>query len=300
MPGENFSRRVARAAAVGGGRGYRRQTPLSWYGIVFVICVLGIALIAYSRYEANRPAATVKPKPVIPPTTSNLWKVGLELDICGKLTKLPPSTSPGAFTTDGTGVVTIEPSLAAVPAGATGKNAVLNAFLVPNGISLTNTNLTVAPPRPPSTTTTTTTVPSKGSTTTGPTSTTTSTTTTTTTLPASRTYSNGQSCAGGKGIVQTEVWQSPSAKRGKIYTKNASTIRFRNGQLFTIAFVPKGTVIPKPTSAKAIAQYLIANPAGVSAGATGVAPPTSPVVVPSSTTTTTTAKSSKSASSSKG
>ncbi len=284
MPGENFSRRVARAASVGGGRGYRRQTPLSWYAIVFLICVVGIALIAYSRYEVSHPAtATAKAKNNTPPTAQNLWKVGLELDICGKMQKLPASTTPGPFTTDGSGVVTIAPGLASHAGSASGSHATLNAFLVPAGISLTTTNLTITPPVRPSTTTTTT-APAKSSTSTSPASSTTSTSTTTTTLAPARSYSNGQRCEGGKGVVQTEVWASPSAKSGKIYTRNATAIRFKNGQLFTIAFVPKGASIPKPSSAGAIAQYLIANPAGLSTGTTGSTLPASSV--PSSTGTT--------------
>lgn len=292
MPGENFSRRVARAASVGGGRAYRRQTPLGWYALLMVICVLGVALIAYSRYEASQPKKTAAKQATTPPNSQNLWTVGFALDVCGKVTTPAASTTSGPFVTDGHGVVSIEPKLATVPATASGKNAVLNAFLVGAGISLTNNNLTIAP-TPSTATTTTTTVPATSTTTassssTSSTSSTTSSTssTTTTTLPPAKTYTNGQSCEGGKGIVQTEVWKSPTAKKGKIYTKNAASIRFKDGQLFTVAFLPKGAKIPKPPSATKVSDALISNPGGLAPASTGTTGTTGTATNPSSPATT--------------
>jgi hypothetical protein len=314
VPGENFSRRVARAASVGGGRTYRRQTPIGWYALLMLICVLGVGLIAYSRYEASQPKAAATKTNTTPPTSQNLWTVGFALDVCGKVKNLPASTTSGPFTTNGQGLVAIEPKLASLPATASGKNAVLNALLVGAGISLTNTNLTVAPP-PSATTTTTTTSPSTTTSTTtasnssststsSPSSSTSSTSTTTassstsstssstttSSLPAAKTYTNGQSCEGGKGRVEAEVWKSPSAKKGKIYTKNAASIRFKDGQLITLAFLPKGASIPKPASAKQVSDALISNPGGLapaSAGSTGTA--TTPSLPATTVPTTTTA-----------
>ena len=48
---------VARAGATGGGRSYRGQRPMKWYASLAMICLLGVALIVYSRYERQHPAA---------------------------------------------------------------------------------------------------------------------------------------------------------------------------------------------------------------------------------------------------
>lgn len=285
MPGDNFGRRVSRAASVGGGRAYRRETPVGWYLTILLICALGVALVTYSRYE--RAHATTTVAAIVPPTKANMWEAGLDLDICNRIEQLPATVTPGqAFITNGHGVVTIEPALASQPTQFSGKNAVLNTFLIENGVSLTASTLSVPSP----TTTTTTTVPkhSAGSTTststtstsTTSTSTTTTTTakttkgssssttstststTTTTTPPKPRFYSNGGRCKGHKAVVEVKVWKSPSAKTGALVS-NPTGLRFKDGQLITIAFVPKGTNIPKPTSAHAVAAFLISNPGGV-------------------------------------
>ncbi len=292
MPGENFSRRVARAAAVGGGRTYRRQTPYGWWVTLMLICVLGVGLVAYSRWEMQHPlAAASRSRSNLPPTKNNQWKIGLALDLCGRTEYLPASTTQQAFSSDGHGVVTIEPALSANPASYSGKNASLENLLLTSSVLLTPTELQL-PGTPPTTTTTTspssTTTSTTGSSST--TSTTGSSTTTSTTAPVAkpRLFKNGQSCEGKTGVVQVKRWQSPSARTGTLVT-NPSSIRFRNGELITIAFLPKGAPIPRPASAKAIADFLVANPRGLApAGAAPVTPSTVlPPSVPSSSSATT-------------
>ena len=51
MPRNSISRRVARAASIGGSRSYRQRTPLGWYSILLVVCIVGLGLIVYSRHE---------------------------------------------------------------------------------------------------------------------------------------------------------------------------------------------------------------------------------------------------------
>lgn len=298
MPGENFSRRVARAAAVGG-RSYRGQTPVGWYVTLLMICVIGVGLVTYSRYERLHPTASSSKKAAstasVPPTKANLWEVGIDADICGTVKQLPATASDQALSTNGGGVMTIEPGLAADAAQFSGKNATLGAFLAEDGVVLSSSSLQIPAA---TTTTTTTTSPSKGSTTTTTSkkSSTSSSTTTTTTVPP-LVYQNGRSCAGKKGLLQVEVWSSPSAKKGSV-TKNPTALRLKDGQLITIALVPKGTPIPKPSSASVIRTFLLSNPAGVAPS--NVSPATT---VPSSSATTTTtpaAKSSSTTSSSSG
>jgi hypothetical protein len=305
---DNFSRRVARAAAVGGsGRSYRNHTPLGWSVLLLVICLGGVSLVAYSRYERLHatPSAASK-QSTEPPTTANLWKVGLVLDICGKVEHLPATTAAGVgITTNGRGIVTVEPGLATAPALYSGKNATLGNFLSSEGVVLTANTLqiprTPAKSRSSSTTTSTSSTTSTSTTTTttaksGSTTTTTSgtTTTTTTTLPPKPiTYVNGQACEGGKGIVQVKEWASPSAKAGRL-VKSPTTLRLRDGQLITIAFAPRTATIPKPPNAKKIADFLVSNPGGVApasvasgATSTTTTSTTLPAGQKGSTTTTT-------------
>ncbi|MDA8039657.1 MAG: hypothetical protein M0Z69_10965, partial [Actinomycetota bacterium] len=66
MPGDNFSRRVARAAAVGGGRTYRSQAPRGWFALLLAICLGGVALVAYSSYQRTVPPPAAVKKPQVP------------------------------------------------------------------------------------------------------------------------------------------------------------------------------------------------------------------------------------------
>ena len=49
---------VARAAATGGGRTYRGHMPVRWDSSLVLIVLLGVASIAYSRYERQHRIAT--------------------------------------------------------------------------------------------------------------------------------------------------------------------------------------------------------------------------------------------------
>jgi hypothetical protein len=272
--------------------------------MLLAICVGGVGLIAYSRYERLHPAAAASHSHSnVPPTKANLWNVGLALDICGKTKYLPASTGASqAFTTDGHGVVTIEPGLASNPALYSGANATLQAFLLPQSVILSPTRLELPGKSPASTTTTTapttTTTAKGGSSTTSTTKPGSSTTTTTTTVPAPKpkVYTDGQSCEGKKGFVQVMVWDSPSAKHGHLVS-HVSTLRFKDGQLITIAFLPKGAPIPKPGSASKIAAFLLSNPAGVApANIAAGTSTTVPLTVPTTSVTTTTSGSTTSTS----
>lgn len=266
--------------------------------MLLAICVGGVGLVTYSRYERLHPVtAASKSTVTVPPTKANMWEVGLDLDICGKTKQLPATNSTTeAFTTNGHGVVTIEPARASDPTAYSGKNATLESFLLPAGVILSSNKLQI-PGTPKATTTTTTTTPSSTTTTTtsasssSTTSSTSSTSTTTTTVPAPKplVYTNGDKCNGKPAEVQVEEWKSPSAKSGTVL-KTPTSLLFKDGQLITIAFVPKGTTIPKPTSAKQIADFLISNPTGLApadVGTNTASTTTTPTTTAGSATTTT-------------
>ncbi|MGH9292569.1 MAG: hypothetical protein ACRDZ6_07305 [Acidimicrobiales bacterium] len=330
MPGENFSRRVARAASVGGGRSYKAQSPRGWSLILLVICLVGVALIGYSRYERTHPVAAA-PKPSVPPTASSEWRMAVAVDVCGRFdpTALPetPATTADAFLTLPRGVVDLAPARSAAPTFYEGHKAVLGLYLAGEGVSLTKQSLVLPGKLLPvhktaksaaakgsgktagtststsSSTSTSTSTSTNTSTSTSPSSSssvgsksssstsTSSSTTTTTTSPKrgpARTYTTGKSrCGASTGVVEVMVWRSPSSTGGRLVSpKAANTLRFRNGQLVVVAFVKKGTAIPKPPGAGTVAQWLIANPHGRYTGpASPSSTPTSSVPVTSSTVT---------------
>jgi hypothetical protein len=341
VPGDNFSRRVARAAAAGGGRTYRAQTPVTWYLVLFVICLLGVSLVAYSRYEVLHPLPKVVAAKT-PPTATTEWLAAVAVDACGKFapSDLPVEPVPDEpITSLGNGVVQIDPGLSPQAAEFEGTKATLGAYLGLESAEITPNILSFPGPRVPvptttttSSTTTTTTLAkskkSKGATTTSTTAATTTTTTTTpttTTKPAkstgkttstsststtstssttttttvatepgpARNYKNGQtSCDGKPGQISVETWPSPTSSKGQIVSASkASGIRFANGELITIAFVPKGTAILQPPAAarNAISTFLVQDPTGIATTtlpSTTIAPSTSST---SSTTSTTVA-----------
>ena len=57
MPRNSISRRVARAAAIGGSRNYRQRVPVGWYALLILVCIVGLFLIVFSRHERQQAAA---------------------------------------------------------------------------------------------------------------------------------------------------------------------------------------------------------------------------------------------------
>ena len=82
------------------------------------------------------------------------------------------------------------------------------------------------------------------------------------------TYRNGQACpttskTPGTGRLVAKVWSSPSATP-QLVTTGIPAIRITNGEMITLAFVPKGASIPAPSSRAALLQAM-----GSSASSTG-------------------------------
>jgi len=230
---------VQRAASTGGGRTYRGQMPVKWYGSLALICLLGVAAVVYSRYERQHPAGGT------PPAVNTHWYAALAFDVCGALAPGLPANpnasvpAPG-IRTDGTGVVQIAPTASQ----DAGNNATLARFvqLYPH-LKLTSSTLQ---------------------------------------LPGGRLYRNGQSCpsgtpdAGRPGSVEIKVWSSFSGP-GSLHPvtfSDPAAVKFGDGQLITVAFVPSGASVPKPSSQTIVA--LLQQRSGSSN-------PTSQVTVPSTT-----------------
>ncbi len=88
---------VSRAAATGPSRSHRGKTPANWSIALVVILVLGLASVAFSRYEYAKSTASAKPA---------TWYAGLSLVRCGaQEAALPASSAGDGVTTPGSGVL---------------------------------------------------------------------------------------------------------------------------------------------------------------------------------------------------
>jgi hypothetical protein len=185
--------------------------PIKWYGTLFLIVLLGVLSIVYSRYEDEHPIAATAP------TTSDHWYAALAIDVCGQvqpdLPTNPQKTTPGLHT-DGDGVLRIEPKSSA----DAGTNATLGRFVseYPK-LKLTSTSLTLPNEKP---------------------------------HKNGQTCPKDTPDAGKSGIVQVKVWSSSTAPGVDHPTISADpdALRLADGQLISIAFVPSGSTIPMPSA----------------------------------------------------
>ena len=229
MPRNSISRRVARAASIGGSRSYRQRTPIGWYSLLLAVCVIGLGLIVFSRHERQQSATnastttTTTQANTTPPLLTDHWQVALSVDVCGQVVNLPRSAdqSSGIITT-GNGVVDIEPERAGAEAAQfEGAKATLAKFLTSEDVKLTASTLT---------------------------------------LPKSLgklagTYDASRKCGSKPGQLQVLIWPSPTSTT-PFATTNPVGIGYANGELFSLAFVPKGATVAKPTAAKLVAAFL--------------------------------------------
>jgi len=240
---------VARAAATGGGRTYRGQRPMKWYASLVFICLLGVALIAYSRYERQHPTST-------PPTIGTQWFASIAFDVCGtvqpNLPQNPNAAKNPGIATPGLGVISIAP----LTEKDAGDNATLGRFVDSYpGLVLTPNALR---------------------------------------LPGKSTHHNGDTCASGTpdagkaGTVQVRVWPNFTAA-GSLYSGDPGSLKLANSQLITVAFVPSGSSIPKPSATTIAAmQQAISSTQNPSSATTTTVPSASTTTVPSGSTTTST------------
>lgn len=74
-------------------------------------------------------------------------------------------------------------------------------------------------------------------------------------LPGQQAKTNGEKCGDKPGVVQVKTWPSAAPDAGgTMYTGNPSNLRPKDGELVTIAFVPKGDDIPRPPSADQLSK----------------------------------------------
>ncbi len=249
MPSNSTGKWVERAATTGGGRTYRGQMPVNWYASLAVICIVGLLLIGLSRYQRTHQATSSSG----PPTTQQQWFAALGVDICGKMQpNLPASTNTNqtGLVANGNGVVTVAPK----NSSESGGNATLGKFVSGyKGLQLSSSTLQ---------------------------------------YPGQAALSNGDVCpkgtpqAGKPGVVIVDSWPSFTSKgKGTETSGPPQDLKFANGQLITMAFVPATVAVPKPP-AQAITSLITAVTSGTSSTSTTL--PTAVTTTPTTPTTATT------------
>lgn len=261
MASNSTGKWVTRAASTGGGKTYRGQMPVNWYASLFIICLVGLLLVGFSRYQLTHRTASSAGAP----TTTDTWYAALGIDVCGKVEPNLPlgtSTARTGFTTDGNGLVTIQPK----NSKESGANATLGKFVTGSkGLVLTDTTLRYPGKK----------VMSNG-----------------------QSCPKGTPDAGKQGYVSVTYWPNYESKKGTEASGNPQSLLFSNGQMITMAFLPATAKVPKPP-ATAITALINAVQSGTttsttlpvtsssvpSTSPTSTAPPTT-----GSTTSTTSAK----------
>jgi hypothetical protein len=252
MAGNSTGKWVTRAASTGGGSTYRGQMPVNWYASLLIICIVGLGLIVFSRYELTHTTASSSG----PPTTSTTWYAALGIDVCGTVEpNLPASTngSKTGFTANGNGVLTIAPQ----NSSQSGANATLGNFVAHyKGLTLTNSTLQY---------------PGKAL------------------MSNGEECPKGTPDAGKEGYVTVVNWPTYESKKGTEVSGDPTSLLFADGQMITMAFIPATATAPKPP-ASAITALITAVQTGPTT--TTTAPSTSattPAVTPTTATPSTTA-----------
>lgn len=182
-----------------------------------------------------------------PPTLTANWSVGLSFDICGKI---EPSLPPSPATTT-IGIKTPGDGIIKVQpltAADTGHNATLGRFASHYpGLVLTSSEVR---------------------------------------YPGGPLYKNGQSCEGKPGQLEVMNWSNPTATKGTLAAGNPDDLLLENGQLITVAFLPKDSSIPKPPGTVVTALFNAMNAAVESSASTTTTAPSTSVTVPVTTVTT--------------
>ncbi|HWD24273.1 MAG TPA: hypothetical protein VG368_02315 [Acidimicrobiales bacterium] len=233
MPQRNFGRSVARAAASGGGKAYRARPAVGWYLTMFLIVLVGVSLIVYSRQEALHPHVASQ-KTSEGPTATDRWHAAISFSVCGVTLKaLPANTnlSTTGLRTFGDGLIYIQPGVVSSNAKAfEGANATLATFVAHYpGLALSSTSLTI---------------------------------------PGAGSFKNGDLCskvaknatpaqrAAATGSVRIETWSSPTAKGKVLAVANPSAIHLTNGEMISVGFLTPSEKLPVPPSKSALIAIL--------------------------------------------
>lgn len=126
---------VSRVGASGGGKTYRKNRPINFYGGLAILVVVGLITVIYSRYEYQNPASEVQP------VVGQTWYAALSGQICGE-TQAFLAKDPNALTA---GFNMLEKNVLAISPRSpeqAGNNATFQKFLDEHSsISVTSNSL---------------------------------------------------------------------------------------------------------------------------------------------------------------
>ena len=107
------SKKVARAAGIGGGRTSRGKAPVLWYASLLVILVAGIGLTVFSRDQRLDQLSSPESKEA-PRAGQDHWHVALGVRVCDRwLDPLSTEADNKGIHTHADGLIHIEPAVAA-------------------------------------------------------------------------------------------------------------------------------------------------------------------------------------------
>jgi hypothetical protein len=206
-------------------------------------------LIGYSRYEVNHPTTTTTTTTTtIGPSLQSQWYSGLGIDICGKMTLLPPNnhTKDAGIKSQGNGILLSAPGSVPNSQAFVGNGNTLRQFVIYYQPRMTLTDTTVQLPG-----------------------------------PNQKLYKNGDLCDGKPSTVQFKLWPSFASPEGSLVKSGALDKKMENGQMMTVAFAPEGATIPSipQKSIRELSILYQASQAGTTSPST-ILPTTSTVVGP--------------------
>jgi hypothetical protein len=221
MARQDSGKYVSRAGSTGGSRTYRAQIPYRWYSGLALIVILGVFLVAYSRYEVLHPQPAAA---AIQPTTSAHWVAGLAFDVCGKTTTLAASPADEWETlsiyTSGSGVLQIQPKSTA----DSGTNTTVGLFSSSyKGLTLTSDSIALPKQK---------------------------------TLTNGEKCPSGTPDAGQSASLVSKVWSDSSTANSTTQSGDPRQVRWQsNTQMVTVAFVPNAASVGRDVKlATAVAE----------------------------------------------
>jgi len=106
------SKKVARAAGIGGGRTNRGKAPVLWYSTLVVILLAGVGLTTFSRDQRLEELGSPTSKEA-PRANADHWHVALGVRVCDKwLDPIQDQADPKGVHSHGDGIIHIHPFVA--------------------------------------------------------------------------------------------------------------------------------------------------------------------------------------------
>ena len=252
---------VSKIGAAGGGKTYKKNRPVNYYGVLAAIVVLGVSSVVLARYDYQNPTAA---SGGTPPTIGTTWFSVVSFDICGVSESLLPAdpTAKGGFIVGANGVIRVAP----VAASDAGDHATVAQFGNEYPGLVISANQMAVPVKNG--------VPT-----------------------AATTYHNGQLCPKGHGVpasiagksaqISYAYWRSFAQTKPTI-TTDPSTIKFSNEMELTMALLPKGVTPARPSATQVNAMVAANAAASVTTTTLAITPTTVPVTTTTSSSSTTT------------